>query len=78
MKSVKSNQLKKLREDSPKMMRAIREEALKYQFLVGSNNSVKLKRSLALVDRLDLVDKTLLSTKIHKLHSSRLADRYIK
>lgn len=78
MKSVKSNQLKKLRDDSPKMMEAIRKEALKYQFLVGSHNSVKLRRSLALVDRLELVDKTLLSPKIHKVHSSRLADRYIK
>ena len=60
------------------MIEAIREEALRYQFLVGSHNLVKLRRSLALVDRLELVDKTLLSPKIHKVHSSRLAERYIK
>jgi hypothetical protein len=78
MKSVKSNQLKKLREDLPKMMRAIREEAIKYPFLVGSYNSVKLKRSLILVNRLDLIDKNLLPPKVHKIHSSRLVERYIK
>lgn len=78
MKGVKSNQLKKLRQDSPKMMEAIRKEAIKYQFLVGSHYSVKLRRSLTFVDRLELVDKTLWSTKIHKVHSSRLADQYIR
>jgi hypothetical protein len=59
MKGVKSNQLKKLRQDSPKMMEAIRKEAMKYQFLVGSHYSVKLRRSLTFVDQLELVDKTL-------------------
>lgn len=78
MKKSNNSLLKRLRQDSSKMMEAIRKEAMKYQFLVGSHNSVKLKRSLALVDRLDLVDKTLLSPKIHKVHSFRLADRYIK
>ena len=72
------DKINSLRQDSPKMIEAIREEALRYQFLVGSHNLVKLRRSLALVDRLELVDKTLLSPKIHKVHSSRLAERYIK
>lgn len=77
MKKSDQQILKKLRKDSVESMKAISREALKYQFVSGSHNSVKLRRSLALVERLDLVNKTLLSPEVHKIHSKRLADRYI-
>lgn len=78
MKSTETNLLKRLREDSPRMAQAIRDEALKYRFLAGSHNAVKLRRSLALIGRLDLVEKTLLSPKVHKVHAARLTERYLK
>ncbi|SNC61737.1 hypothetical protein [Polynucleobacter victoriensis] len=77
MKENKQIDLERLRKDSHGMMKAISREAMKYQFVAGSHNSIKLRRSLALIERLDLVNKTLLSTDIHKVHSKRLADRYI-
>jgi len=77
MKRKNHQSIDQLRKDSGGMMKAITREAMKYRFVAGSHNSIKLRRSLALVERLDLVDKTLLSSKIHKVHSQRLADRYI-
>lgn len=56
-------------------MKALLDESLKSRFLIGSHNSIKLKRSLATVDRLDLVDRTLLTPAVHKVHANRLSDK---
>ena len=78
MNSKLKLRLKELKKDSKKMMELIRQEALASQFLIGSHNAIKLEKSLALIDRLDLADKTLLTPSIHRVHSKRLEARYIK
>ena len=68
--------LKWLKVDSKATMKALLEESLKSRFLIGSHNTIKLKKSLATVGRLDLVGRTLLSPTVHKAHAKRLSDRY--
>jgi len=70
--------LKLLRADSALAMEAIRAESLKSRFLIGSHNGIKLKKALSTVSRLDLVDRTLLSPEVHKVHAKKLGDRYLK
>ena len=71
-----SDQIKRLRADSVATMKAMKAESLKSRFLVGSHNSKKLNTSLATIDRLDLIDRTLLTPTVHKAHAKRLSDRY--
>ena len=68
--------IKWLKADSKATMKALLEESLKSRFLIGSHNAIKLKKSLATVGRLDLVDRTLLTPSIHKAHAKRLSDRF--
>lgn len=75
---TRNNELKRLRKEAPEMMKRLREEALSSQFLIGSHNSIKLKKSLGAVGRLDLVDRTLLSQVVHAKHSKNLEDRFLK
>lgn len=68
--------LKRLRADSKETMKALLEESLKSRFLIGSHNSVKLKKSLATVRRFDLADRTLLTPSVHKIHADRLNNKF--
>ena len=68
--------IKWLKADSKATMKALLEESFKSRFLIGSHNTIKLKKSLATAGRLDLVDRTLLSPIVHKTHAKRLGDRY--
>ena len=69
--------IQRLRNDSKLVMKALQQEALAQKFLIGSRNAVRLRRSLAAGDRLDLVERTLLTPEIHKAHANRLSDRYL-
>ena len=71
------SKIKWLKADSKRVMRALIEEALQSRFLHGSHNTLKLKKSLATVGRLDLVDRTLLSPSVHKIHAERLSNRFL-
>lgn len=68
--------IKWLKADSKATMKALLAESLKSRFLIGSHNTIKLKKSLATVGRLDLVGRTLLTPSVHKTHAKRLSDRY--
>jgi hypothetical protein len=59
-------------------MKALQQEALAQKFLIGSHNAVRLRRSLAAGQRQDLIDRTLLTPEVHKVHAKRLSDRYLK
>lgn len=72
----KSDQIKRFKSDSAATMKALQKEALKQRFLVGSHNAVRLKKSLAAVERLDLDGRTLLTPKVHQAHASKLTKRY--
>lgn len=66
----------RLKSDSILTMNALKEDAIKRRFLVGSHNAIRLKKSLAAVERLDLDGRTLLTPKVHQAHASKLAKRY--
>ncbi len=68
--------IKSLKADSKATMKALLAESLKSRFLIGSHNVIKLKKALAAVGRLDLVDRTLLAPALHKAHSDRLSDKF--
>ncbi len=72
---LKKSTIKKLKADSKVIMSALQAEAKQRRFLIGSHNAIKLEKSLASVDRLDLVGRTLLDPKVHKLHADRLNKR---
>lgn len=71
-----NQKIKWLKADSKATMKALLEESLKSRFLVGSHNSVKLKKSLATIGRMDLAERTLLAPSVHKIHSDRLNDKF--
>ena len=68
----------KMFEHSKRVERTVKEEALVSKFLLGSHNSKKLNWALALTNNLHLNDCTLLTEGIHKIHTNRLRDRYVK
>ena len=76
MKTNPKTPLERLRADSKATMAALIEESLRSRFLIGSHNSIKLKKSLATAGRLDLEGRTLLTPTVHKEHARRLYDRY--
>lgn len=47
------------------------------RFLINTPADKRLASSLSLIDRSDLVDRTLLSAKVHRSHSERLSKRYV-
>lgn len=57
---------------------ALKDTALKSKFLVGSHNSVRLKKSLRITKDLHLLSSTLLTPEIHTAHAKSLAKRFIK
>jgi hypothetical protein len=71
------DKIKRLKADSKVMMSLLKSESLKSRFLLGSHNGIKLKKSLSTVDRLDLVDRTLLSPDVHKAHAKKLSARFL-
>lgn len=71
------DETKRLKADSKVMMKALRVESLKSRFLLGSHNGIKLKKSLSTVKRLDLVDRTLLFSDVHKAHAKKLSGRFL-
>ena len=75
MKINLKEHIKWLKADSKATMKVLLEESLKSRFLIGSHNSIKLKRSLATVGRIDLVERTLLTPSVHKIHADRLSDK---
>ncbi len=74
MTLTKINWLKK---DKEVVLEKLRLESLASKHVIGSHNKNRLAKALAAGRRLDLVDRTLLSRKIHKDHASRLSKRYI-
>jgi hypothetical protein len=72
----KSDQIKRLKADSINTMKALQKEASERRFLVGSHNAIRLKKSLAAAERLDLDGRTLLTPKVHQSHAEKLAKRY--
>lgn len=72
----KSDQIKRLKADSAATMKALQMEASERRFLVGSHNAIRLRKSLAATERLDLDGRTLLTPKVHKAHAEKLAKRY--
>ena len=69
---------KRMNRSSQLTAEAIRKELLESRFIIQSHNKVKLEKSLSLTNDSYLVDKTLLTPSIHKVHSKSLFERYIK
>lgn len=72
----KSEQIQRLKADSISTMETLQKEALARRFLVGSHNGVRLKKSLAVIQRLDLDGRTLLTPEVHQAHAEKLSKRY--
>lgn len=72
-----ANKIKWLKKDKDVILEKLRLESLASKHVIGSHNKNRLTKALAAGLRLDLVDRTLLSSKIHKDHSSRLTRRYL-
>lgn len=68
--------IKKIKVDSKPQQKAIMEAFQSERFLMGSTTSQRLKRSLAVCGRLDLVDRTLLSASVQATHAEKLSKRY--
>lgn len=71
-----ADKLKKLKKDKDVMLEQLRQESLASQHIIGSHNKNRLVKALAAGRRLDLVDRTLLSNKVHAEHSTRLTNRF--
>jgi hypothetical protein len=74
---VTVNKIKWLKNDKDVILEKMRLESLASKHVIGSHNKNRLTKALAAGRRLDLVDRTLLSSKIHKDHAYRLSKRYI-
>jgi hypothetical protein len=74
---VTVNKIKWLKNDKDVILEKLRLESLASKHVIGSHNKNRLVKALATGRRLDLVDRTLLSSRIHKDHASRLSKRYI-
>lgn len=74
---VTANKIKWLKKDKDIILERLRLESLASKHLIGARNENRLVKALAAGRRLDLVDRTLLSRKIHEVHASRLSKRYI-
>jgi len=57
---------------------AINDDYKRKRFNYGSHNKVRLNKALASVGKYEVQDSTLLSPHVHKIHSRKLADRYLK
>lgn len=75
-KQSNNDLVKALKQKSAHSLALIRNELLKYRFLLNAHNSKKLAKSLAHTDQQHLSDTTLLSPKTHKIHAEKLATRY--
>ena len=79
MTDQKSQKIERLRqiskEESDRVFDALRKEALLSRFHFNTHNAIKLRKSLAVIDRLDLIDRTLLSRPIHSKHFNTLQKR---
>lgn len=69
--------IKWLKNDKDLILEKMRLKSLASKHVIGSHNKNRLSKALAAGRRLDLIDRTLLSSKVHKDHSSRLIRRYI-
>lgn len=72
------NKIKQIKEDSAKAFEAMQRAFLSERFVISTHARKRLQKSLAVIDRLDLVDRTLLSKDVHKTHAERLANRFIE
>ena len=63
---------------SAKTAAALTEEYRKARFNYGTQNNVRLRKALATQRLHHLQDTTLLSPEVHKLHATRLTQRYLK
>lgn len=73
---MKPEQIKRLKAGSLETLKALQDEASMRRFLIGSHNAIRLKKSLAVVSRLDLDGRTLLTSTVHQTHAERLTKRY--
>lgn len=71
------DKIKRLKEDSAKAFEAMQREFLSERFVISTHAKKRLRKALAVIERLDLVDRTLLSKEVHQTHANRLADRLI-
>jgi hypothetical protein len=69
---------KKMKKNSQVTVDGIRKELLNSRFVIQSHNKDKLKKSLFLTNDSHLIDKTLLTPSVHKIHSKSLFERYLK
>ncbi len=74
----KSTFRKQMEKHSSRTVAAMKDETLTSKFYVGSHNKVRLRKALAVTGNLDLAETTLLTPSIHKIHSDRLAERYLR
>jgi len=67
-----------MKSSSKRTETALKEEYKRKRFNYGSHNKVRLNKALASVGKYEVQDSTLLSPHVHKIHSRKLADRYLK
>lgn len=70
-------QITELKARSADVIARMKADRLNNRFLLGSQTETRLKKSLAAVERLDLVDTTLLTPEVHKRHAAKLTERYL-
>lgn len=60
-----------------RVMEYFRDKNLTFQFDIGAYSVNKLKRALLAIKRTDLIDRTLLTPEIHKVHAGNLSKRFL-
>lgn len=71
------DKIKRLKEDSAKAFETMQRAFLAERFVISTHARKRLRKALAVIGRLDLVDRTLLSKEVHQTHANKLADRFI-
>lgn len=75
---MKTEFQKQMEKHSVRVMAAMKVEYAGRRFYYGTQNSVRLRKALASKELHHLENRTLLSPQIHRIHATRLTQRYLK
>ena len=67
-----------MQEDSRKVLEAIQDSLANSQFDLGTHNKKKLQNALALSNKLDIADETLLSPEVHAQHHEMMNSSFLR
>jgi hypothetical protein len=67
-----------LKKSSKNVVRAMKAERLQHRFNISSHNDKNLRKSLAVIKKLYLLENSILNKDVHKIHADNLNSRFQK